>query len=103
MVTLDVYEGVVLRDNQSFLSGQDDAKHTDQIRAMIELLGFWAKSAQSSSSDNKARQELARAVTSGHLITKIDAIKAGLETSPNTDPMLLDRIRGIEREIQYVV
>jgi hypothetical protein len=102
LVILDKYEGVVLHDNRGLLSGEDDAKRIDQVRAMIELLGFWVSSAQASASDNVARRDLARALTSGRLLPKIDAIKGKLETLTNTAP-LLDRVRNIELAIQSSV
>ena len=100
LVILDRYQGVVLRDSQSLLTV--DARRLDQVRAMVELLGYWVSSAQTGTADNVARRELARAVTSNHLLPTIDMLKAKLETTPAARD-LLDRLRSIEYAVQSSV
>jgi hypothetical protein len=102
LTIFDTYEGVVLRDSQSLLIGEDDGKGLDQARAMVELLGYWVSSAQSSASDNTARRCLGRAMTSGRLIRIIDSMKAMLETSTNSND-LEERLDRIEFAMHSIV
>ena len=102
LVVLDAYEQVLLRENQSLLSVESDRERMAQLEAMVELLEFWVSSAQSSSNDNKSREQLTRAVTSGHLTFKLDAIKSSLENSAIANSALLERVKKVEHNIQYV-
>lgn len=99
---LDTYETLNRFENKSFVSENNDERSRRQMQAIIELLRHWVVSARSAVRDNKALQELSRAVTSGKLMPKIDSFRGKLETHSNT-AALQESVRAIIHEIQNLV
>ena len=102
MSILDTYETLNRFESQRFVSEKDDERWKRQMQATIELLRHWVISARSAGRDNKVRQELSRAVTSGKLMPKIDNLCGSLETHSNT-AVMQENVRAIVHEIQNLV
>lgn len=99
LLILDEYEAVMFRDSRGMLSGGDNSSRLDHSKAMIGLLHNWISSI---ATNNVARNEVARAVTAGRLLPRIDSIRARLQTMTNTSS-LLDRLAALEAAVHAVV
>ena len=75
----------------------------DKFQAVVELLEYWVQAANTASRNSKVHNELARALAGGSLLPKIDSIKNYLASAGNADPALLDRVRDLESQMQWIV
>lgn len=106
LVVLEEYESMSQRDDHILAGGIDPSRRLDHLTSIVDFLGYWVTSAQSSSIDggqpNSVRQELSRSIASGRLMPKIDNWKSKLEAMPGASD-ILNRLRAIEEATNYIV
>lgn len=103
LLILDSYESFV-QQNESRMSGSNLVR-LEYLGNMVDLIDSWVATAQSSSFASERRdvaeKELSRAMASGHLMPKMDSLRAKLETMGQAGP-LLEQVRDIEDRIRAI-